>query len=142
MAVGVIAAVGGGGGLAYRFARDHADQAIHRVVDTQLPERVKEHPWAPVVGGHAVRRDAISFDGGTVDTTRCHVALGTYGLTIVKGFTFTASTTRIPRGCPGTLVRRTLARASHVSDSTDGTRTTLTFTDGSHTVLTLRGVRP
>lgn len=140
MVVVLIALVFGGAGLAYRFVRDRADTLVHRAVDTQLPERVKTHPWAPVEHGRATRRDAIAFDSGTVDTVRCHVALGTYSISIVHGFSFAASTTKIPRGCPGALLRRELTRATRVTDATDGKKTTLTLTDSGHTVLELRGV--
>jgi hypothetical protein len=139
MVVVLIALVFGGAGWAFRYARDHAETVVHRAIDTQLPQRVQEHPWAPVVHGKAVRRDAIVFGAGTVETVRCHVTLGGYGLTVVHGFTFTASATRIPRGCPGALMRRELARATRAADATDGSRTTLTLTDSGTTVLTLRG---
>lgn len=136
----LIALVFGGAGLAYRYIRDRADTLVHEAIDTQLPQRVQTHPWAPVLRGRAVRRDAISFGAGTVDTVRCHLALGGYGLSVVHQFTFTPSATRIPRGCPGARIRRELARATRASDSTDGSRTTLVLTGGGHTVLTLRGV--
>ncbi len=138
MVVVLIALVFGGAGYAY--LRHHADQAIHQVIDTQLPQRVQEHAWAPVVHARPARRDAVVFGAGTVDTIRCHLELGTYSLTVVHTFAFTASTTKIRPGCPGALVRRALAKASHAGESTEGTKTTLTFTDGDHTVLTLRGV--
>jgi hypothetical protein len=140
MVVVLIALVCGGAGYAFRYVRDQADEAVHRAIDTQLPQRVQEHAWAPVVHGKPVRRDAIAFGAGTVETVRCHVTLGTYGLTVVHGFTFAASATRIPRGCPGALMRRELARASRATDATEGGRTTLTLTDAGDTVLTLRGV--
>lgn len=137
----LLALVFGGAGYAYRYVRDRASQVVHQAVDTQLPQRVQTHPWAPVAHGRAVRRDAIVFDGGTVETVRCHVTLGGYGLDIVHRFTFVASATPIPRGCPGALLRRELARASRASDATAGTRTTLTLTGSGSAVLTLRGVR-
>jgi hypothetical protein len=136
----LLALVFGGAGYAYRYARDHADQAIHQVIDTQLPQRVQAHAWAPVAHGRPKPRDAVVFDAGRVDTVRCHVGLGSYRLTVVHGFSFTASTARIRPGCPGALVRRALAKASHAADATDGTATTLTFTGSGRTVLTLRGV--
>lgn len=140
MVVVLVALVFGGAGWGMRYVRDHAENVVHQAIDTQLPQRVQEHPWAPVVHGKAVRRDAIAFGAGTVETVRCHVTLGSYGLTVVHGFTFTASATRIPRGCAGALMRRELARATRAADATDGSRTTLTLTDSGKAVLTLRGL--
>lgn len=140
MVVVVLALAFGGAGWVVGYVRDHAASVVHQAIDTQLPQRVQEHPWAPVVHGKAVRRDAIAFGAGTVETVRCHVTLGSYGLTVVHGFTFTASATRIPRGCPGALLRRELARATRAGDAADGSRTTLTLTDSGTTVLTLRGL--
>jgi hypothetical protein len=141
MVVVALALVLGGAGYAISYVRDHAGSVVHQVIDTQLPQRVQEHPWAPVEHGKPVRRDAIVFDAGSVETVRCHVRLGGYSLSVVHGFAFTASPTRIRRGCPGALLRRELTRASHAADATDGGRTTLTFTESGDTVLTLRGMR-
>jgi hypothetical protein len=136
----LIVLVFGAGGLAVRFVRDEADKALHNAVDTKLPQRVEENPWAPVVHGRAQRGDRIRFDSGTVVTVRCHVALGTYGISIVHGFSFQPGTTPIPHGCPGVLVRRAFGNATKVSESQDSPHPLLTFENASgNTVLRLRG---
>jgi hypothetical protein len=136
----LIALAFGGAGLAFRFVHDRADQLIHQAVDTKLPDRVKEQPWSPVLHGRAQRRDTIRFDSGTVVTVRCHIALGTYALSIIHGFSFQPSTTKIPGGCPGALVRRAFGNATKVSESQDSPHPLLTFENASgNTVLTLRG---
>jgi hypothetical protein len=76
---------------------------------------------------------------GTVDTVRCHVELGSYSLSIVHGFSFQASGLPIRPSCPGSLVRRALARATKVRSDTSGSHEVLTFVNcAGHTVLTLR----
>jgi hypothetical protein len=136
----VMALVFGGGGVAFRFVHDRADNLVHQVVDTQLPTRVQEHPWTPLVHGRPARSSTIRFDAGKLDTVRCRLELGTYGLSIVHGFTFQPSTTRIRPGCPGSAIRRSLSKATKVRSKTDGEHELLTFVnDKGRTVLTLRG---
>ena len=135
----VLALLFGGAGVAYRFVHDRADSLVHQVVDTQLPSRVQQHGWTPVIHQHAVPASTIRFDAGTVDTVRCHVPLGSYSLSIVHGFGFQKSVSRIRPGCPGSLVRRALARATEVRSDTSGSHEVLTFVnEAGHTVLTLR----
>ncbi len=135
----LLALVFGGGGLAYRFVHERAGQMVHRVVDTQLPSRVQEHSWTPVVHQRPVPASTIRFGAGTVETVRCHLALGSYSLSIVHTFSFQTSVTRIRPGCPGSQVRRALARATKVRSDTSGSHEVLTFVNADgHTVLTLR----
>jgi hypothetical protein len=135
----VLALVLGGAGVAYRFVHDRAGSLVHQVVDTQLPSRVQEHSWTPVVHQHAVPASTIRFGPGTVETVRCHEQLGSYSLSIVHRFDFGKSVSRIRPGCPGSLVRRALAKATQVRSDTSGSHEVLTFVDESgHTVLTLR----
>ncbi len=135
----VLALVFGGAGIAFRFVHDRADSLVHQVVDTKLPTRVQEHAWAPVVDGRPAPANAIRFGAGTIDTVRCHVSLGTYGLSIVHRFTFQRSATPIRHGCPGSAIRRSLSKATKVRSDTDGRHEVLTFVnDKGHTVLTLR----
>jgi hypothetical protein len=134
----VMALVFGGAGVAFRFVHDRADSLVHQVVDTKLPTRVQEHPWTPVVGGRPARASTIRFAAGKVDTVRCHVDLGSYGLSIVHGFTFHPSTTHLRPGCPGSAIRRSLSKATKVRSDTDGRHEVLTFVnDKGHTLLTL-----
>jgi hypothetical protein len=135
----VMVLVFGGAGVAFRFVHDRADSLVHQVVDTQLPARVQEHAWTPMVDGRPARVSTIHFDAGRVDTVRCNLDLGSYGLSIVHGFTFQPSTARIRPGCPGSAVRRSLSRATKVRSDTVGRHEVLTFVnDQGHTVLTLR----
>lgn len=135
----VLALVFGGAGFAYRFVHDRAGSLVHQVVDTQLPSRVQEHSWTPVIHQHPVRASTIKFGAGTVETVRCHEQLGSYSLSIVHRFGFQTSVSRIRPGCPGSLVRRALAKATKVRSDTSGSREELTFVnDAGHTVLTLR----
>jgi hypothetical protein len=135
----VLALVFGGAGLATRYARDHAGALVHHVADTQLPSRVKQHAWVPVVRGRAVGANAVRFDGGSVSTVRCHTVLGAYSLNFVYRFDFHRSAAAIRRGCPGAAVRRALGRASKVRTDTSGAHEVLTFLDDQgHGVLTLR----
>jgi hypothetical protein len=139
MVVVVMALLFGGAGVAFRFVHDRADSLVHQVVDTKLPTRVQEHPWTPVVDGRPAPANTIRFGAGTIDTVRCHLSLGTYGLSIVHGFTFQKSATRIRPGCPGSAIRRSLSKATKVRSDTDGPHEVLTFVnDKGHTVLTLR----
>ena len=135
----VLAVVFGGAGFAFRYVHDRADSLVHPVVDTNLPLRVHDHPWTPVVHGRSVPAATVRFEAGQVDTVRCHVDLGSYGLSIVHGFTFERSTTKIREGCPGSMVRRALARATKVRSDTGGRHEVLTFVDDAgHDVLVLR----
>ncbi len=135
----VLALVFGGAGVAYRFVHDRAGNLVHEVVDTQLPSRVQRHSWTPVVHHRSVPRSTIRFGAGTIDTVRCHAELGTYSLSIVHGFSFQSSGPTIRPRCPGSLVRRALARATKVRSDTSGSREVLTFVNADgHTVLTLR----
>lgn len=135
----VMALVFGGAGVAFRFVHDRADSLVHQVVDTQLPRRVQEHPWMPLVDGRPAPASTIRFDAGLVDTVRCHLELGSYGLSIVHGFTFQRSATPIRPGCPGSAIRRALGKATKVRSDADGRHDVLTFVnDKGHTVLTLR----
>ncbi len=139
MAAVVMALVFGGAGVAFRFVHDRADSLVHQVVDTQLPTRVQEHLWMPLVDGRPAPASTIRFDAGLVDTARCHLELGSYGLSIVHAFTFQRSTTPIRPGCPGSAIRRALGKATKVRSDTDGRHEVLTFVnDKGHTVLTLR----
>jgi len=129
----------GGAGVAYRFVHDRADSLVHQVVDTDLPSRVQEHPWTPVVRHHPVPGSTIRFGAGTVDTVRCHLDLGSYSLSIVHGFGFQRSVSRIRPGCPGSMVRRALSTATKVRSDTSGSHEVLRFVnDAGRTVLTLR----
>jgi len=135
----VLALAFGGAGVAYRFVHDRADSLIHQAVDTQLPSRVQEHAWTPVVHSRPVQGSAIRFGAGEIDTVRCHLVLGSYSLSIVHAFSFQRSLSRIGPGCPGSMVRRALSRATKVRSDTSGSHEVLTFvTDTGHTVLTLR----
>ena len=135
----VLALLFGGAGVAYRFVHDRAGTLVHQVVDTQLPSRVQQHSWTPVVHQRAVPAGTIRFGPGIVETVRCHEQLGSYSLSIVHRFGFQKSVSRIRPGCPGSLVRRALARATKVRSDTSGSREVLTFVNESgHTVLTLR----
>ena len=70
---------------------------------------------------------------------RCHLGLGSYGLTILHAFSFHASPARIRPGCPGKAVRQALSRATTVRSDSSGSREVLTFVDDDdHTLLTLR----
>jgi hypothetical protein len=130
----VMVLVFGGAGVAFRFVHDRADSLVHQVVDTQLPARVQEHAWTPMVDGRPARVSTVHFDAG-----RCNLDLGSYGLSIVHGFTVQPSTARIRPGCPGSAVRRSLSRATKVRSDTVGRHEVLTFVnDQGHTVLTLR----
>lgn len=135
----MLALVFGGAGLGTRYLHAHAGSLVHHIADTQLPTRVKEHSWVPLVNGRPVAANAVRFRAGTVSTVRCHTTLGAYSLTIVYGFTFRRSVSTIRNGCPGALVRRALGRASKVRSDTGGAREVLTFLDDhGHSVLTLR----
>jgi hypothetical protein len=134
-----LALVFGGAGVAYRFAHDRADNLVHQVIDTQLPTRVQEHRWAPVLHHRTAPGSTIRFGAGTVDTVRCHLELGRYSLSIVHHFSFQASASRIRSGCPGAGVRRALGTATRVRSDASASREVLTFVDDKgHTVLTLR----
>jgi len=135
----VLALAFGGAGVAYRFLHDRADSLVHQVVDTTLPSRVQQHAWTPVVHQRPVPGSTVRFGAGTVATVRCHLELGSYSLSIVHGFSFQKSGSRIRPGCPGSLVRRALARATKVRSDTSGSHEVLTFVDDAgHTLLTLR----
>ena len=55
------------------------------------------------------------------------------------GFAFQRSTTKVREGCPGSMVRRALARATKVRSDTGGRHEVLTFVDDAgHDVLVLR----
>lgn len=135
----MLALVFGGAGLAVRYVHDHADSLVHHVADPRLPSRVQQHAWVPLVHGRPVAANAIRFRGGTVSTVRCHTPLGGYSLNIVYAFHFQRSASPVPSGCPGTLVRRALGRATKVRSDTGGAHEVLTFVDDrGHSVLTLR----
>jgi len=117
------------GGLAVHWAKEQTTAAIHRVVDTSLPEKVSAHSWAPVSHGRAVASARVRFEGGRVTSVRCHAALGTYTASINHGFSFAKSTTPAKPGCPGRRLAASLRRAVTVDVSTAGRVDTLTFTD-------------
>ena len=135
-----LALVFGGAGYAIHYVKDHAADVVHRAIDTRLPERVQEHPWAPVVHGRPVRRDAIVFGAGA--STRSGVT-SHWAAMACRSCTASRSLPRRRGSHADALVcciRKELARATRASDAADGTTTMLTLTEGGDTVLTLRGV--
>ena len=135
----VLALAFGGAGVAYRFVHDRADSLVHQVVDTQLPSRVQEHaldaggPRPTRAGEHdPLRRRAV-------DTVRCHLALGSYALSIVHAFTFQRSATRIRPGLSRVGGPARPGQGHEGPLRHHGRHEVLTFVnDKGHTVLTLR----
>jgi hypothetical protein len=135
LAVGAVLA-----GLGVHYAREHLKSAVDQAVDTSLPTVVVQHPWDPVVHGHARRAERVRFSGGAVSTVRCHATLGTYAVSITRNFTFSPTTQPVPAHCPGRPVRRAMGLATKVERTTARHRQTLTFTDqDGATVLVLVG---
>jgi hypothetical protein len=125
-------------GLGVHYGRAGLGSATHHLLDISLPHEVEMHPWAPVVLGHVRRSQKVVFEGGRVETVKCHADLGSYRLTVLHTFTFQPSQTRIKPSCPGAALRRTLGKASRADLSSDGSRLTLAGGQAG-TVLVLRG---
>jgi hypothetical protein len=129
------------GGLAVHWAKDQTSAAIHRAVDTSLPDEVSAHPWAPLRHGGLVHTARVRFSDGRITPVRCHAApLGTYSVSITHSFTFTRATTFPKARCPGRRLAVALRHATRVDFSTAGSVDTLTFSDrDGHPVATLQG---
>lgn len=136
LALAVVAVVAGFG---VHWAKDKATSAIHHAVDTALPEKVSEHPWAPVSHGKTVGTARVVFSSGTLSTVRCHAALGTYTVHIDHAFSFRRAAVPVKVGCPGNQLAAALRRATRVDVTTEGTVDTMTFTNKKgRTLATLR----
>jgi hypothetical protein len=132
LVVAVLAAVG------TNWARHEGTDLLHRRFDAGLPSKV-EGVWTPVAHGHAVGASKLRFAGGQVTTVRCHTTLGSYGVQVDHGFSFSPAATPIRTGCPGRSLRTTLEKATHVDveEHDDVWELTLSNQDG-HTLVTLR----
>jgi hypothetical protein len=127
------------GGIAVHWAKDETASAIHRALDTSLPEKFSAHPWTPMRHGKPDPRGRVVFANGTLTTVRCHAPLGSYAVQVNHAFSFHRAPTAVRVGCPGGRLASVLPHATRVTvESQDGVDTmTLTNRKG-HTVATLR----
>jgi hypothetical protein len=125
-----------GMGLAVRYVGGHLDSWIHSPVDLALPGHV-DGTWK---SAHA-HRVTLELQGGSVTERPCNLTLGRYSVQVDRSFSFTPGASTADR-CPGAeKIRRALARASKVNESTVHGHDVLSFTsDSGHRVLVLRKV--
>jgi hypothetical protein len=130
------------GGLGVHWAMDETSSAIHRALDTSLPEKVSAHPWAPLHHGKKERGARVVFSGGTLTTVRCHAALGSYAVQVNHGFSFHRAATPVKAGCPGGRLTSALRHATRVEVESEGDVDTMTFMNqNGRTVATLQARR-